>query len=114
MKRGGPLKRHTALRRAGFRPKRHYDREYRTVWAWVMERAGWRCEVEHDGTRCENRATQAHHVLRRSQGGADDPSNLLATCAVCHHHIHAHPEWAYQRGYLRRSSSVRLIPGATA
>ena len=33
---------------------------------------------------CSRRAVHAHHVVPRSRGGSDDPSNLVALCA-CHH-----------------------------
>ncbi len=39
---------------------------------------------------CSRAATHAHHIIPRSQGGSDDPSNLVALC-TCHHFrgIHA-------------------------
>lgn len=33
---------------------------------------------------CGARGTQCHHVLFRSQGGEDEPSNLILLCAECH------------------------------
>ena len=56
------------------------------------------CEV------CQIRESkQAHHKLRRSQGGGDVPDNLLAVCARCHDLIHREPKWAYGKGWMRRS-----------
>ena len=34
--------------------------------------------------RCERPAEHAHHVLPRSFGGSDDPSNLVPVCSRCH------------------------------
>jgi hypothetical protein len=34
--------------------------------------------------RCDRPAEHAHHVLPRSFGGSDDPSNLVAVCSRCH------------------------------
>lgn len=51
IKRGQPPKR-TALR---YRPKTSTvakKRGYAMSWNLAMDRAGWRCEVEHDGERC--------------------------------------------------------------
>ena len=47
--------------------------------AHVMARSkGW-CEV------CGWQATDAHHVIKRSQGGSHDPvRNGIALCRVCH------------------------------
>lgn len=45
----------------------------------VFERDGWRC------VHCKKRKPlQAHHVQPRSAGGADEASNLVALCMVCH------------------------------
>jgi hypothetical protein len=34
--------------------------------------------------RCDRPANAAHHVLPRSFGGSDDPSNLVPVCSRCH------------------------------
>lgn len=34
--------------------------------------------------RCDSPAEHAHHVLPRSFGGSDDPSNLVPVCSRCH------------------------------
>lgn len=38
---------------------------------------------------CMNKATVAHHKIRRRKGGKDDPSNLMALCGSCHSRLHA-------------------------
>ena len=43
---------------------------------------------------CSRRATHAHHITPRSQGGTDHPSNLVALC-TCHHLFGIHG------GYIR-------------
>ena len=35
---------------------------------------------------CSRAAVHAHHIKPRSQGGSDDPSNLISLCAA--HHLH--------------------------
>jgi len=61
----------------------------------VLDRAGYRCE------RCrESGILHLHHILRRSQGGSHDASNLLALCPQCHGHVHDHPAWAKAEGLL--------------
>ena len=42
----------------------------------------------------------AHHVLRRSQGGKDEPGNLVSVHRLCHSYIHEHPLEAKSRGFL--------------
>lgn len=72
--------------------------EWNRTRKWVMARAGDRCEVRTDG--CWKRATQVHHIQRRSQGGSDDPSNLLAACDFCHDWIHRNVSLAKAAGWL--------------
>jgi len=49
----------------------------------VFERSGEVCEWCH-----RQRATQIHHIKKRSQGGKDDPDNLIHLCMDCHHAMH--------------------------
>ena len=70
-----------------------------------------RCAVVIDGAQCEYRASHKHHIQRRSQGGSNDPENLLAVCAgpgTPDHHgfIHANPAWSYEHGYLKRTEAA--------
>lgn len=68
----------------------------------VRRRSGGRCEAVHPG--CTGTARHMHHVRMRSQGGEDVASNLLDLCFNGHHYIHHHTGWAYQNGYLERTS----------
>ena len=47
----------------------------------VLERDGYVCQLQHPG--CTGHATHADHIIPRRFGGADDPTNLRAACAVC-------------------------------
>jgi len=63
------LKQRTTLQRAS-RPGQHF------------------CQVPG----CSRAAVHAHHIKPRSQGGSDDPSNLISLCAAHHlHGIHRRP-----------------------
>lgn len=45
------------------------------------------CEARGEG--CTNLAVDLHHRILRSQGGTDEPSNLILVCRNCHELFHA-------------------------
>jgi 5-methylcytosine-specific restriction endonuclease McrA len=49
----------------------------------MLERDGWKCQ--HCGRRDQ---LQIHHLVRRSQSGADCEENLIALCSNCHRSLH--------------------------
>ncbi len=65
----------------------------------VRARANDGCEARTPV--CRGNGSQAHHLTRRSQGGANDVGNLLWVCLWCHEWIHRNPELARGRGLLR-------------
>ncbi|MDQ7822381.1 MAG: HNH endonuclease signature motif containing protein [Candidatus Eremiobacteraeota bacterium] len=50
----------------------------------ILKRDRFRCQVP--GCRCR-RNLHVHHIIRRSQGGSDDPWNLITLCEAHHLHI---------------------------
>mgnify|MGYP001616635473 CR=1 FL=1 len=51
---------------------------------------------------CRGFSQVIHEPLTRARGGAiDDPENMIAVCIVCHEHIHAHPAWSEEHGFLK-------------
>jgi 5-methylcytosine-specific restriction endonuclease McrA len=48
-------------------------------------------------------AMHVHHRVRRSQGGQDEPWNLITLCAAHHSWVHANPYAARRLGYLLAS-----------
>lgn len=111
MKRGGPL------RRTGFKVKKHPHpdraarRDVEKVERWNQARAEvadrrW-CEAgTPDCPSGRHPGSHAHHVLMRSQGGPDEPHNLLWVCPPAHRFIHANPSTSYERGWLRRRAEA--------
>lgn len=45
---------------------------------------------------------QVHHVVERSNGGTNDPDNLIAICITCHSDVHT------RRPFTRRFTPVEL------
>jgi 5-methylcytosine-specific restriction endonuclease McrA len=105
MKRGGPLRRRTPLKRSEFRRSGGGSGPTRKVRQEVIERDEvCRAAVLVPSVRCGG-GPHVHHVLPRSQGGGHDLSNLLLVCTVHHGWIHANPARSYTLGLLLRKSS---------
>lgn len=47
----------------------------------VYERANYECELCDRGIG----GLQEHHIVKRSQGGKDNPANRILLCWECHH-----------------------------
>jgi hypothetical protein len=58
----------------------------------VVKRDRGRCQVPG----CSRHADELHHILFRSHGGSDDPSNLVSLCAI--HHRSLHNGWVMVTG----------------
>lgn len=84
---------------------------------WVLETSISVVRIRCDG-KCEARAApgctgqyeHAHHRVLRSQGGADEPFNLIGVCHVCHDFIHANPAEALKRDLIRHGDRDVRIP----
>lgn len=87
------------MRRTAFKKKSRPTAEWRKARGEVIKRCGARCEARVKG--CSGQVDHVHHVLRRSQGGGNQPENLLGVCFWCHEWIHANPREAARRGLLR-------------
>ena len=90
------LKRHTRLSPFGRRARARVD-SLRLFRALLWKRCRGRCER----CRCLLRFAiydpwnphppmHAHHLLPRSRGGTDEPSNGAALCPWCHLAVHEH------------------------
>lgn len=76
---------------------------YARVRELLAQRSEGRCEARFS-EQCEGRGVEAHHVVRRSQGGTDDLENLRFCCTCCHAEIHANPRRAKAVGLLRSAA----------
>ena len=65
---------------------------YANVREYVLERDNHECQIccKKEGYKHKNNVPlETHHIVPRSQGGSDDPSNLITLCPTCHKKIHA-------------------------
>lgn len=140
MKRSGPLKRRTRLRSNAAQvqawerktmERRRQDPEHAKVMTTRLAksrrdsselelakeackaRAGGRCEANWEGVCPDgpHRGHQAHHIVLRAQGGADQLWNLLYVCRTVHHHAHdVDRAGAEARGIIRRGGVIQNVP----
>ncbi len=92
MKRSGRLTRRTPLRS---RPRRNDD--WQDARRFVIDRDRT-CQGGYDH-ECAM-GWHVHPIKRRSQGGTNDPWNLVLLCGVAHGYVHDHPAWARTVGLL--------------
>jgi 5-methylcytosine-specific restriction endonuclease McrA len=64
----------------------YHTPEWRQVRRIVLQRDGHACQVHEIG--CDLVANTVDHIIERSDGGSDDPSNLRACCRPCHNRRH--------------------------
>ena len=116
------MKRKSPLRRSGFATKAPVNTARRIspnhpsmskARKAVEDRSGGSCEARTPV--CVGRGNQAHHRRLRSQGGSDDPGNLLWLCEPCHFQIHSHPRWARSHGLIIGNGTPRglLVVGCS-
>jgi hypothetical protein len=62
------------------------QKDYYNVKAYVLHRDGYACQ---SGQKAKHSSKlEVHHVVFRSKGGTDMPSNLLTLCETCHADLH--------------------------
>lgn len=117
MKRSGPIKRSTALERksAMARHPTSLRRSSSKRRAAEITDAARQEIAQRDrgcvGARLVPDVTcwgpmDPHHILRRSQGGSNDPENLVTLCRAHHDWVHGNPSASNDLGLLRRSWSI--------
>jgi len=81
--------------------------------AEVRERSGGLCEARIPEV-CQMVAHDAHHILRRGQGGPHTAENLVDLCYFggCHDAAHANPDWAKRHGFIRSPGGALIAPVA--
>lgn len=103
IKRSAPMPAHDRHLTGKAKPKRPAtDQVPEAVRTQVRYRSGGRCEASIADV-CTGRAEHQHHVVTRGRGGQHTAQNLLDVCGACHRHVHAHPVWATEHGFLARN-----------
>jgi len=54
--------------------------------AYIRHRDGYTCQ--HCKGKTKDKRLEIHHIIFRSNGGTNQPSNLITLCATCHAKVH--------------------------
>jgi 5-methylcytosine-specific restriction endonuclease McrA len=57
-------------------------------------------EARHRCTVCSEKCFEIHHIMEVSEGGTDEPDNLIVLCPNCHQHRY-HRSGEFTRDQLR-------------
>jgi 5-methylcytosine-specific restriction endonuclease McrA len=107
MKRSGPIKRRTPLKRSsGLKQKRKGLASDVRSEVFLRDK-GCRGRALIPDLSCWGKL-DPHHILRRSQGGQDTPENLVTLCRAHHDWVHAYPESSRQLGLLKRPEAKEI------
>ena len=83
--------------RRGSSAERGYGSKWREVQAAYLQSHPL-CE------RCgRTMATLVHHIVRKRDGGSDDPINLMALCTLCHAQVHTRAHELFGMGEGRQN-----------
>jgi hypothetical protein len=87
------------------------QKDYYNTKAYVLHRDNYICQ---SGRKCKHSAKlHVHHVVFRSHGGSDDPSNLTTLCESCHDDLHAGKFTLNgKRSRTKHATEVGIIKGA--
>lgn len=87
--------------RAMSNKRRRQHAEFQAARIVVLERDEHMCQMDRfmDGHHHYG-PMHVHHIKRRSQGGSNDPSNLICLCQAAHDWVHANPAEAALFGLL--------------
>ena len=76
---------------------------------YVLARDNYTCQVCHQ----KHKKLNVHHLIYRSKGGSDRPSNLITVCADCHTTKNHQPGGILYKWYQKRKQVTKSYSGAT-
>ena len=62
---------------------------FENVKQYVRERDKYTCQICKADTIKKGTGLEVHHIIPRSQGGSNKPSNLISLCKKCHNKVHS-------------------------
>ena len=93
MKRSGPLKRKTPMKRVS-------DKRLKEGKEYSKKRSQFLTELPLCEVCMTAKSTDIHHIEGRGRNYLNEET-WLSTCRLCHDKIHREPIWARKKGYLK-------------
>ena len=84
-------------------------KDFYNVKAFVLARDNYKCQ---SGRKCCSKKLHVHHIVFRSQGGTNTPSNLITLCEWCHEDLHADIEIglkSVRRSRTKHATEVGIV-----
>lgn len=81
---------------AEINPDHPYEEITEEIWNYIYERDQGTCQVT--GTR----GTEIHHIVFKSHGGDNRPSNLVLVSKKGHAKQHGPTQWRIKKGTLKK------------
>lgn len=88
------------------------QKDFYNTKAFVLARDNYRCQNSKAGIK-HSKALHVHHIVFRSQGGTNSPSNLITLCASCHKALHRGDFLITKpRSKTRHPTQIGIVKGA--
>jgi 5-methylcytosine-specific restriction endonuclease McrA len=75
-----------------------WEQEWQANRLEALARDGYRCRF----SGCNRPAEVVHHKAGRRVADANRLDRLVSLCDAHHRHVHDHPDWSYQTGFMER------------
>ena len=62
-------------------------KDFYNIKSYILQRDNYKCQSNQKVTH--SKKLHVHHILFKSNGGGDSPSNLITLCETCHNDLHA-------------------------
>jgi hypothetical protein len=110
LKSGDKAMARTTMKSRPSKRKVNYEAELDVLTPALIARSGGYCEARIPGV-CQGEAHHRHHRQVGRFAGSNSLENLLHLDFSCHDHIHLHPSWSREMGYLvKRTDNPADIP----
>lgn len=97
----------------GIEYRKGIQKGYYNVKAFVLDRDNYKCQSKQKIKHSEK--LHVHHIVFRTNGGSDEPNNLITLCETCHNNLHAGKfEIKGKKSKTRHATQVSIVKSQLA